>query len=113
MGTIDQLLAQLDLNKFAPKFREEDIDLAAAAKLSEDDLKELGLTLGARKKLYDALHPPAKGAVAAARAAATPSPAQGDDGPPITGVWRDPLLAPISMCSRMDPPAVQGELPAA
>jgi hypothetical protein len=47
MATIEELLAKLDLSKFAAKFKEEDLDLNAAKKLSDEDLKELGLTMGA------------------------------------------------------------------
>lgn len=73
MATIEELLAQLDLAKFAPAFTAQDIDLATAKNLTEDDLKELGLTIGARKKLTDAL----KGSVAgpeAPRLAASATP---------------------------------------
>ena len=55
MATIEELLASLGLEKFAPKFKEEDIDLSAAKALSDDELKQLGLTIGARKKLMLAL----------------------------------------------------------
>lgn len=51
-------------------FKAENIDLDAAKLLTDDDLKSLGLTLGARKKLLNALQAPA----AAAPAAGAPAP---------------------------------------
>ena len=53
---MEELLARLDLSQFAPVLHSEGVDLNAAVLLSEDDFKELGLNLGARKKLYNALH---------------------------------------------------------
>jgi hypothetical protein len=74
MATLEELLAKLDLSKFAEKFKAEDVDLEAAKALSEDDMQQLGLTLGARKKLYLALHGSGPSAPAAAAASATPAP---------------------------------------
>ncbi len=65
-STIEELLAQLDLSKFAAKFKEEDIDLVAAKRMTDDDFKELGLTMGARKKLVGALQEMGTAAPAAA-----------------------------------------------
>jgi len=49
------LLNSLNLNKFIEKFKEEDIDFVTAKKLSDDELKELGLPLGSRKKFLEAV----------------------------------------------------------
>lgn len=73
MATLEQLLADLDLSKFASKFHEEDIDLETAKRLSEEDLKELGLSMGARKKLHEALAATSPAAVVAT-SAKTPAP---------------------------------------
>jgi len=53
--SIEELLASLQLEKFTAKFREEEIDLDAARNLSDDDLKSLGIPMGPRRKLMDAL----------------------------------------------------------
>lgn len=45
------LLASLNLQRFADVFEREEIDGAALALLTDDDLKALGLPLGARRKL--------------------------------------------------------------
>lgn len=52
---IATFLAALGLEKYAPVFAENEVDLAALAHLSEDDLKELGLPLGPRRKISAAL----------------------------------------------------------
>lgn len=51
-----KLLEELDLAKYAATFASNEVDLASAKLLSEQELGELGLALGARKKLYAALH---------------------------------------------------------
>jgi len=66
--TLEELLSSLSLEKFIPKFKEEEIDLDAARMLSDEDLKELGLPLGPRKKLREAFHSTAEAAPAAAAA---------------------------------------------
>jgi len=55
---MSELLAWLDQlgpGKYAPLFAENDVDLDVLRGLSEDDLRELGLPLGARKKILQAL----------------------------------------------------------
>ncbi len=47
---IKQWLEDLDLGKYEKLFSENDIDLIALPYITEEDLKELGVTLGARRK---------------------------------------------------------------
>lgn len=49
------LLQQSDLTQYAEVFRLEELNLAAVKRLSDAQLKELGLTMGARIRLLDAL----------------------------------------------------------
>lgn len=56
MATIEELLNQLNLGKHIDKFHAEDIDLGVAKSMSEAEFKGAGLTIGAAKKLYEALH---------------------------------------------------------
>lgn len=49
--SVATLLASLNLQRFADVFEREEIDGAALALLTDDDLKALGLPLGARRKL--------------------------------------------------------------
>src|SRR4029450_13698667 len=44
-------LSSLGLGKYAPPFAENEIDLEAARHLTDDDLKELGLPMGPRRKV--------------------------------------------------------------
>lgn len=53
--TVPGLLEALDLSRFAPLFEAEEIDWTAFTLLNEEDLKELGLPLGARKKILAAI----------------------------------------------------------
>ena len=54
-GDIAAFLAGLGLDKYMNVFAENEVDLAALAHLSDDDLKELGLPLGPRRKIVAAL----------------------------------------------------------
>ncbi len=53
--SVDQWLEDLDLGKYLDLFSENDIDLAALPHITEDDLKELGVTLGARRRILAAI----------------------------------------------------------
>jgi len=52
---INEWLEQLRLGKYTDLFAENEIDFDAARDLSEEDLKELGIPMGPRKKLMRAL----------------------------------------------------------
>ncbi len=56
MGSdIARWLESLGLGRYAETFARNDIDLEVVAELSDDDLKDLGLTLGHRRKLLKAI----------------------------------------------------------
>jgi len=62
-------LEDLGLGEFAEVFEREDIDLDALQHLSDNDLKELGLTMGPRRKVLAAIEdlvPAAKSAASSA-----------------------------------------------
>jgi class 3 adenylate cyclase/predicted ATPase len=52
---IGEWLEDLGLGKYAEVFAENEIDLAALPLVTEEDLKEIGVTLGARRKLLAAV----------------------------------------------------------
>ena len=55
---MSDLIAWLDgwgLKQLGPRLAEQDIDLDALMYLTEDDLKELGLTIGLRRRLLHAI----------------------------------------------------------
>lgn len=55
MNDITRWLSDLNLGKFTQLFTENDIDLIALPHITEEDLKELGVTLGARRKILAAI----------------------------------------------------------
>ena len=74
--TIRDWLKKVGLDQHVQLFESNDVDLATLRILTEDDLKELGLSFGARKRIVAALReeqgggPSAPAPVAAAKAAA-------------------------------------------
>ena len=55
MRDIVEWLTELGLAKHAPLFVDAEIDFSTLADIEEDDLKELGLPLGPRKKIWGAI----------------------------------------------------------
>ncbi|PQQ05990.1 uncharacterized protein Pyn_01119 [Prunus yedoensis var. nudiflora] len=58
--TVDGLLQTLGLGKYAIIFKAEEIDMTALKQMGENDLKELGIPMGPRKKILLALLPRSK-----------------------------------------------------
>ncbi|HET9714617.1 MAG TPA: adenylate/guanylate cyclase domain-containing protein [Pseudolabrys sp.] len=52
---IDEWLARIGLAKYAPVFAENEIDIEVLPDLTEEDLKDLNIPLGSRKKLMKAI----------------------------------------------------------
>jgi len=52
---VQSWLAELGLEKYAPAFAEAEVEISDLHRLSEDDFKELGLPLGPRRRLNDAI----------------------------------------------------------
>ena len=50
MNSFEQWLAEIGLESYAATFTENEVDFSVAGTLTEADLRELGLSLGARKK---------------------------------------------------------------
>lgn len=76
MSDVRQWLEALELGKYADAFAENDIDFDVLTELADDDLKELGLSLGHRKKLLKATNSLGDGPnVATASATAPQQPA--------------------------------------
>ena len=55
MQTIENWLGQLGLGKYGEAFVENDVDLRALSHITEDDLRELGVSLGHRKIILAAI----------------------------------------------------------
>ncbi|KAL2636161.1 hypothetical protein R1flu_007640 [Riccia fluitans] len=50
-STVAGLLQALGLSKYLPTFQEEEVDMTALQQMRDDDLKELGIPMGPRKKI--------------------------------------------------------------
>ncbi|KAE8663841.1 zinc finger protein 5-like [Hibiscus syriacus] len=55
--TVEGLLHSLGLGKYAITFKAEEVDMTALKQMGENDLKELGIPMGPRKKILLALLP--------------------------------------------------------
>ncbi len=55
MSDIESWLAGIGLEKYADLFKDAEIDVAILPELREDDLKELGLPIGPRRKIWGAI----------------------------------------------------------
>jgi hypothetical protein len=58
MQSIAEWLAGLGLGEYAERFAENGIDFSALGHLSDEDLKDLGVLLGHRRKLQAAIPRP-------------------------------------------------------
>lgn len=93
-------LGNLGLGKYAKTFAENDIDLEI---LPDDELKELGLSLGHRKRLARALADlPSMDAAAAAAPSATATPSQEAERRQLTVMFVD-LVGATELSGRLDP----------
>jgi SAM domain (Sterile alpha motif) len=101
MKQISDWLEKLGLGQYAQRFAENDIDFALCTKLTDADLKELGvMSLGHRKRLLEAI---------AERGAAAPSPKLVEAKPVDTAERRQvavmfsDLVGSTALSTRMDP----------
>src|SRR5258708_4325477 len=109
---MSDLIAWLDgwgLKQLGPRLAEQDIDLDALKYLTEDDLKELGLTIGLRRRLLHAieegLRRPAPALVPPAPGGPAPSANKGAERRQLTILFSD-LAASTELASRLDPEAM-------
>ncbi|XP_043723293.1 uncharacterized protein LOC122670471 [Telopea speciosissima] len=58
--TVGSLLHSLGLGKYAILFQAEEVDMTALRQMGDNDLKELGIPMGPRKKILLAVMPPSK-----------------------------------------------------
>ena len=109
MQTIDELLGEIGLSRYASIFAENDVSLDVLPALTDDDLKELGLSLGHRRRLQqamadramdgDRLEPTADAPVdLGARAAVAP----GAERRQLTVMFCD-LVSSTALSERLDP----------
>jgi len=94
MDALRQWLENLDLGQYAQTFADNDIDLEVLPELSDQDLKELGLSLGHRRKLLKA--------VAALAGAPAPAPRSEAERRQLTVMFCD-LVGSTALSARLDP----------
>src|SRR5258708_9892166 len=106
---MSDLIAWLDgggLKRRGRRLAAQDIDFDALKYLTEDDLKELGLTIGLRRRLLHAieegLRRPAAELVPPAPGGPAPSANQGAERRQLTILFSD-LAASTELASRLDP----------
>jgi class 3 adenylate cyclase len=95
--TIGEWLARIGLSRLEGTFRDNGIDLDVVASLSDEDLRELGLSIGDRKRVLAALCAPA--APAAEAASAPPAQAERRQ---LTVLFCD-LAGSTALSARLDP----------
>src|SRR5262245_61419257 len=106
-------LRSLGLERYEPRFRENELDWAALPKLADADLKDLGVVLGGhRRRLLDAIAAlDAGGAPLGRRIAAFPGAAPGAAGHVVAGeaerrqltlMFCD-LVGSTALSARLDP----------
>jgi class 3 adenylate cyclase len=100
--SIAEWLASLGLSKYAQLFAENGIDRSALRDLTDQDLKDLGVLLGHRRKMLRAIAQPGDSAVATFPVAAPPVPPGDADRRQLTVMFCD-LVDSTALSTRLDP----------
>jgi class 3 adenylate cyclase len=104
MQEIADWLKKLGLSDYTQRFVENDIDVSVLAYLTDQDLKELGVSLGHRRKMLAAIATPAHG-----NASASPAPVSTEPKPQDTAERRQvtvmfcDLVGSTALSARLDP----------
>jgi class 3 adenylate cyclase len=105
MQEIAQWLEKLGMSEYAQRFVENDIDASVLPHLTDQSLKELGVSLGHRLKILAAVRalggPPSAGAEPAA-APLEPKPKDAAERRQVTVMFSD-LVGSTALSARMDP----------
>src|SRR6266480_3425398 len=103
MQQIADWLQKLGMSEYADRFAENGIDLSVLPDLTDQDLKEIGVLLGHRRKMLRAISELAVTSPTAPRGAA-PEPEQGHDAErrQVTVMFTD-LVGSTALSTRMDP----------
>ncbi|WP_027533778.1 adenylate/guanylate cyclase domain-containing protein [Bradyrhizobium sp. WSM3983] len=107
MATITEWLASLGLSEYAGRFRESGIDISVLPDLTEQDLKDIGVLLGHRRKMLRAINELVGTSATTQPPAVAPEPAQEHqelDGErrQVTVMFTD-LVGSTALSARMDP----------
>ncbi len=104
MATITDWLASLGLSEYAGRFAENGIDISVLPDLTDQDLKDIGVLLGHRRKMLRAISELAGTDATMPPHAAAPEPNQGYDAErrQVTVMFAD-LVGSTALSTRMDP----------
>ena len=97
-------LGQLGLGQYAQRFAEHEIDVSVLPNLTDQDLKEIGIPLGHRRKILAAISEPAAAQAASEPAPASQAPRNVDaaERRQVTVMFTD-LVGSTELSTRMDP----------
>jgi class 3 adenylate cyclase len=102
MGSIAEWLASLGLSEYAQLFARNGIDRSVLRDLTDQDLKDLGVLLGHRRKMLRAINQLGDCAVAVFPVAAAPEPRGDADRRQLTVMFCD-LVGSTALSTRLDP----------
>jgi class 3 adenylate cyclase/tetratricopeptide (TPR) repeat protein len=104
VATITQWLASLGLSEYAQRFAENDIDVTVLRHLTDQDLKEIGVSLGHRRKILASIAELTGAAPTRSQPAAPPEPKPRDDAErrQLTVMFAD-LVGSTALSTKLDP----------
>ncbi|WJR79376.1 adenylate/guanylate cyclase domain-containing protein [Bradyrhizobium sp. NP1] len=102
MTTAAEWLASIGLSEYAERFAENAIDLSVLSDLTEQDLKDLGVLLGHRRKMLRAIAELRGDIRPAAQMAGKPAPREGAERRQLTVMFCD-LVGSSALSVRLDP----------
>jgi predicted ATPase/class 3 adenylate cyclase len=102
MTGISEWLASIGLAEYAQRFGENAIDLSVVRDLTEQDLKDIGVLLGHRRKMLRAISELKGGIPLAPQTGAAPMPRDGAERRQLTVLFCD-LVGSSALSARLDP----------
>ena len=105
MDSIAEWLASLGLSEYAERFAENGIDLSVLRDLTEQDLKDVGVLLGHRRKMLRAIAELDRAALTGPQAVAAPLPHDAERRL-LTVMFCD-LVGSTALSARLDPEDVR------
>jgi class 3 adenylate cyclase len=114
MHDLAHWLEQLGMSEYAQRFAENDIDLSVLPHLTDHDLKELGVSLGHRRKILAAIAKLENGsaAVAPTRAPESPQPLVVPTAEPTMKVAGERRHVTVMFCDLVDSTGIAAKLDA-
>ncbi len=102
MQEIADWLEQLGLGQYAERFAENEIDVSVLPHLTDQDLKDIGIPLGHRRKLFAAISEPTTSAAQAAKPSAASKAPDAAERRHVTVMFAD-LVGSTELSALMDP----------